>query len=99
MEPAKIIRKQRFQKSKSRPLRRLGLVALAGGSAAGLASFGAARYLVNQLTRLRPVQTSEAYSFSPFETEVDFEDVEFPTAPGRILKGWWLPRPGDRRVI
>lgn len=99
METAKIIRKQRFSKSKSRPLRRLGLVALAGSGAAGLASLGAARYLVNQLTRLRPVEVSEAYSFSPFETEVDFEDVEFPTANGRLLKGWWLPRPGDRRVI
>lgn len=96
MEAAKIIKRQRTIK---RPLRRLGWVALAGGASAGLVSFGAARYVVNQLTRLRPVEPSESYSFTPFETEVDFEDVEFPTANGRILKGWWLPRPGDRRVI
>ncbi|MDB5078413.1 MAG: hypothetical protein JWP00_337 [Chloroflexi bacterium] len=85
--------------SKNKPLTRLGLMALAGGASAGLVSLGAARHLVNELTRLTPVQPVETYSFSPFETQVDYEEVEFPTANGRLLKGWWLPRPAERRVI
>lgn len=85
--------------STNKPLTRLGLMALAGGASAGLVSLGIARYVVNELTRLTPVQPSEVYNFSPFETQVDFEEVEFPTANGRLLKGWWLPRPGERRVI
>jgi uncharacterized protein len=98
MKIAKSFNKTSFP-SKNKPLTRLGLMALAGSASAGLVSIGVARYVVNELTRLTPVQPTEIYSFSPFETQVDFEEVEFPTANSRLLKGWWLPRPGERRVI
>lgn len=98
MQTAKYIKKQ-TKIGKRKPLRRLGLLALAGGASAGLVSFGAARYLVNELTKLRPVQYSESYGFTPFEMQADYEEIEFPTANGRLLKGWWLTRPGERRVV
>jgi dipeptidyl aminopeptidase/acylaminoacyl peptidase len=98
MKIAKSFNKTSFA-SKNKPFKRLGLMALAGSASAGLVSLGVARYVVNELTRLTPVQPSEVYSFSPFETQVDFEEVEFPTTNNRLLKGWWLPRPGERRVI
>lgn len=86
-------------KIKNGSIKRLGLMALAGSASAGLASLGAARWVVNELTKLTPVEHSEIYSFSPFETQVDFEEIEFPTANGRLLKGWWLTRPDNRQVI
>ncbi len=98
MKTATFIKKQ-TRTSKNKPLKQLGLLALAGGASAGLVSLGAARYVVNELTKLRPVEYSENYNFTPFEMQVDFEDIEFPTANGRILKGWWLVRPGERRVV
>ncbi len=102
MKAAKFIKKQSVNsktKTKSRSFKRLGLMALAGGASAGLVSLGAARYVVNELVKFNPIERNETYSFTPFETEVDFEEVEFPTANGRLLKGWWLPRPDNRRVI
>ena len=37
--------------------------------------------------------------FSPFELGVDSEDVVFTTRDGVALHGWFLPRPGTRRVV
>ncbi len=79
--------------------KRLGVAGLAVGGVSSLVSLGAARYLVDQLTGLKPVDPGEAYTFSPFETNVDYEEVSFPTANNRILAGWWLPRPDTRRVV
>lgn len=77
----------------------VGLAALGGSAGVGLLTYASARYLIDQLTRLRPVEPSESYNFSPFETQVDFEEVSFPTVGGRLLSGWWLPRPGERKVV
>jgi dipeptidyl aminopeptidase/acylaminoacyl peptidase len=91
--------KTKSNTSKNKPLKQLGLLALAGGASAGLVSFGAARYVVNELTRLRPVEYTENYGFTPFELQVDYEEVTFPATNGRLLKGWWMTRPGERRVV
>ena len=76
-----------------------GLGSLAGGAVAGGFTLGMAHYLVDQLTRLRPLTSNDYYTFTPFETQVDYEDVSFPTVNGRLLKGWWLPRPQSQRVV
>ncbi len=80
-------------------LRNIEGIVLAGGTLTGLAVYGGARYLVDQLTRLRPLASGETYTFTPFETQVDFEEVSFPTANSRMLTGWWLPRPETSQVV
>ncbi|HEX2910218.1 MAG TPA: alpha/beta hydrolase [Chloroflexia bacterium] len=80
-------------------MRLLGAAALAGSATASLISYGAAHYLVNELVKLRPLEAADVFTFTPFETNVESEDVSFPTANERLLKGWWLPRQNERRVV
>lgn len=37
--------------------------------------------------------------FSPFELDVEAEEVRFTASDGVRLHGWFLPRPGNRRVV
>ena len=76
-----------------------GTMALAGGMGASLATVGLAHYLVSQLTRPVTYNIFDNYKFTPYEFQADFEEVQFPTVGGRLLSGWFLPRPGERRVI
>ena len=76
-----------------------GAVGLGASSALGLATLGLARYVVDQLTNQPPVAAAEAYTFTPFETQVDYEEISFATTNDRMLSGWWLPRPESSRVV
>lgn len=87
------------ERKSSDRLAKIGLAGLGASALIGVASLGTARYLVNKLTRLTPVTTTESYTFTPFETQVAFEEVSFPTTNGRLLSGWWLPRPASQRVV
>lgn len=98
----RIIRSRNRQaqiQSKANRWKRLGIAGLSVGGAVSLASVGTATYLVKQLIQPAPLEPMETYSFSPFETNVDYEEVSFPTANQRMLSGWWLPRPNTRQVI
>jgi len=76
-----------------------GTMALAGGMGASLATVGLAQYLVSQLTKPVAYNIFDNYKFTPYEFQADFEEVQFPTVGGRLLSGWFLPRPSERRVI
>src|SRR5262245_15563670 len=73
-----------------------------GATAVGAAGvlFGAAAYATARLNRRTPAAWLSEYTFSPFETQVEgYEEINFRTADGLKLSGWWLPQPGSRRVI
>lgn len=75
------------------------VTALAGGTTAALATLGLAQYLVESLTKPSRVTLFDSYNFSPFEFQVDYEEVEFPTVGNRLLAGWFLKRPNSRKVV
>jgi alpha-beta hydrolase superfamily lysophospholipase len=78
------------------------LAGLAGAAALGAAGVlvGAAAYATARINVRTPDTFMSNYTFSPFETRVEgYEDVTFHTADGLALRGWWLPRPGSRRVV
>ncbi len=79
--------------------KKVGLAGLATGGVVGLGAVAAARYIVNKLTGWQPLASDEIYTFTPYETQVDYEEISFPTVNGRILRGWWLPRPGERKLV
>jgi uncharacterized protein len=73
-----------------------------GATAVGAAGvlLGAAAYATARLNRRTPEVWLSEYTFSPFETQVEgYEEIGFRTADGLKLSGWWLPRPGSRRVV
>jgi uncharacterized protein len=79
--------------------KRLGITGLVVGGAASLVSVGAARYVVDQMIGTRPATHDEGYTFTPFETNVAYEEVSFPTANQRMLSGWLFPHANERRVV
>jgi fermentation-respiration switch protein FrsA (DUF1100 family) len=40
----------------------------------------------------------DAYTFSPWELQVEYEPVEF-VSGGLAIRGWWLPQPGSQQVV
>jgi fermentation-respiration switch protein FrsA (DUF1100 family) len=77
---------------------------IAGGAVAGVALFGAsslgaANYLVSKIVEPTAPNQAEKYNFTPYELDSEYEEVLFPTANGRLLSGWYLPRFGENRVI
>jgi fermentation-respiration switch protein FrsA (DUF1100 family) len=73
-----------------------------GATLAGAAGvlLGAAAYATARINHRTPDAWLAEYTFSPFETQVEgYEEVSFRTADGLRLSGWWLPRPGSRRVV
>jgi len=79
--------------------RRLGKAAL--GGAGGLLSItvAGAWYVADTLTRASPVTAFDAYTFTPYELGLPWEDVTIPVGRGSPLAGWWLPRPESDRVV
>jgi fermentation-respiration switch protein FrsA (DUF1100 family) len=80
-------------------VRNVGVATAVGSAVFSAATVGAANYLVEQITKPTPVNFLDNYTFSPFELQVDYERVSFPTADGSTLSGWLFPRPGERRVV
>ncbi len=80
-------------------VRNLGLATAAGGLTVSLTTLGLANYMVEQITRPQPVNFLDSYTFSPFELEVEYEQIKFTTADGSHLEGWFFPRPGNNRVV
>lgn len=71
---------------------------LAFGAAGVLA--GAAAVATARLNFRTPHNYMSDYTFSPFETNIEgYEEVQFRTADGLTLYGWWLPRPDSQRVV
>ncbi len=64
---------------------------LAAPAALGLASLALVEYVTAQLTGPSP-RTDTAYTWTPFETGVAWEDVQIPTQGGALLHGWLLPQ-------
>jgi dipeptidyl aminopeptidase/acylaminoacyl peptidase len=76
----------------------LGGLALAG-SAATVLTLGAANWLVAKVIEPANLDWKEQYQITPYEFEVDYINVLIPTVGGRLLRGWYLQHPGERRVI
>jgi fermentation-respiration switch protein FrsA (DUF1100 family) len=64
---------------------------LAAPAALGLASLALVEYVTTQLTGPSP-RTDTAYTWTPFETGVAWEDVQIPTQSSVMLHGWLLPQ-------
>ncbi len=62
-------------------------------------ALGGAWYASQQINP-RPRRTYvDTYTFTPWELHVPYETVDFSTADGLTLRGWWLPRPDVQRVV
>jgi fermentation-respiration switch protein FrsA (DUF1100 family) len=71
---------------------------LSAGIAGALA--GVAAYAARQISGpTRAERRDLTYTFTPFETGVDYEAVEFTTSDGVRISGWWLPRPESNRIV
>lgn len=73
--------------------------ALALGGAALAGAGGVALQTTRRLNAPHPRDWRAAYTFSPFEVQVDFEPVSFVTDDGVMLRGWWLSRPQSAQVV
>jgi uncharacterized protein len=72
---------------------------LAGGVVTTASTFMMANYLVDRITKVPPPNGEDLYSFSPFETCVDYEEIKFSLKDERVLSGWIFPRPQSNKVI
>jgi fermentation-respiration switch protein FrsA (DUF1100 family) len=81
--------------------RRRSLLPLLASTAIGAAGsiFGAAWYVTTRVSPQRPRHYHDAYTFTPWELGVPFEEISLRSADGLRLSGWWLPRPGSRGVV
>ena len=76
----------------------LAVVLLVGGGVVGLwlllGWLGAWR-----LNRSYALYPDVSFTFTPWELGVEHEDVQFETADGITLRGWFLPRPETPRTV
>ncbi len=77
----------------------VGSLTLAGGIAASVLTLGTANWVVSQVVEPAKPDPMEEYNFTPYELDADFIEVVFPTTGGRLLQGWLLYHPGERRVV
>ncbi|MBA3470017.1 MAG: alpha/beta fold hydrolase [Herpetosiphonaceae bacterium] len=71
---------------------------LGAGVAGALA--GVAAYAARQISGpTRAERRDLTFTFTPFETGVDYEAIEFTTSDGLRISGWWLPRPDSKQVV
>lgn len=71
---------------------------LGAGIAGALA--GVAAYAARQISGPTSADRRDlTYTFTPFETGVDYEVIEFTTSDGVRISGWWFPRPTSDQVV
>ena len=64
----------------------------AGASLAALASWVTAR-------RITAPGPREDKFVTPWELDIPYEEVAFPTEDGLLLRGWWLPASAAKRTV
>ncbi len=62
-------------------------------------NLAAGALLAIHLSSPRKRSYMDDYCFTPFETSVPFETVEFETKDGLTLRGWWLPGSKNKVII
>lgn len=70
---------------------------LSGAFATG--ALGVALHVARKLNAPNRPAPIDAFTFSPFEAAVPWEEVAFQTDDGVTLRGWWLPRPETTRTV
>ncbi|WP_246957917.1 alpha/beta hydrolase [Brachybacterium sp. Marseille-Q7125] len=75
------------------------LASVLGTTAAGAAVLSVAGGLVGARMINGPHRPELLYTFTPFELQTAFEDVEFTAADGAQLRGWWMEAPGSTDVV
>lgn len=76
----------------------LGLAATAVGLAA-VASAGVAAWTVHAIHQRKKKDLLDDYFITPFELDIDHEEVRFVTRDHVVLKGWWFPVNGSDRIV
>jgi pimeloyl-ACP methyl ester carboxylesterase len=71
---------------------------VAGGALAGTA-FAMAEYVFRELTSPSPARFPLSMGFTPFELNVEWEEVTFSAEGGTLLGGWLLPRGAQAPAI
>lgn len=72
--------------------------ALPIGGALLAGALGAAAYTAHYISGPRR-RAVPAYTFSPWEVQVDHERISFTTEDGITIRGWWFARPESDKVI
>lgn len=72
--------------------------ALPVGGALLAGAVGVAAYTAYAINGPRPHDPA-AYSFSPWEVQVEHERISFKTDDGVTIRGWWFSRPASRNVV
>jgi alpha-beta hydrolase superfamily lysophospholipase len=69
---------------------------VSGALLAGM--LGVAAYTAHHISGRRR-SNSEEFTFSPWEVQIEHENISFTTEDGVTIRGWWFARPDSRRVI
>lgn len=75
-----------------------GTLGVAGGGFLS-GELALAYYVAHRITEPTPTTPFDSFTFTPFEFDVPYESVAFPSAGGATLRGWLLLRPESRRVV
>src|SRR6266581_3908320 len=66
-----------------------GVVFASGGMLS--ATIAGALFVVDSVTRATKASAFDAYNFTPFELNIQSENVRIPVSDTDSLAGWWLP--------
>ncbi|GAC1627075.1 MAG: alpha/beta hydrolase [Chloroflexota bacterium] len=83
---------------KPRAIHRLRYVLPLGGALAS-GALGVAAYTSHVINRPRRATWRDDFTFTPWEVQVPHDVVDFETADGVRLRGWWLTRPESARTV
>ena len=72
----------------------------AAAATTAVATLATAYYITRALTLPQPQLPNDEFTFTPFEFDMPFEEVQFADANNtHMVRGWWVPRAGSQRVI
>lgn len=63
------------------------------------AAAGVGIYTVHAIHAPKRRASAGPFTFSPWEVQIDHENVEFRTKDGVLIRGWWFPQQGNRVVV
>ena len=63
------------------------------------ATLALAYYVTRRIIAPTQVTPFDAYTYTPVEFGMPYEEVTFPSVGDAALRGWWMPRADSKRVV